>query len=548
MKTVEVTIILLLLSLLGCSQGPGEATADYGVVVTGSPEATKAGVEVLKQGGNAVDAAVAVAFALGVTEPAMSGLGGGMQVLLAVSGQEPVAINGTTYSPAATPVNATADDLRYHRRATIPSTVRTLEYLWRRYGSGNLEWAALLTPAIRYAEQGFVMGPFRHKVYRRYGKALMESPYNSHLFLLPGGHIPAVGDTLRQPVLAQTLRRLAEAGADDFYRGDIARSIAADMEKNEGWITLEDLSNFPEPVEHPPLHTTHHGFEVYSQPPPSGGWNTLLILNLLELIPNGELVFPSRVRLRNLIKTLDLGHQDRILDPLPDLKDYQEAVARKIDKEYARQLLESYKEPALIPTEITDEGETTHFSIVDANGTAIAVTASINAYFGALAAAPDLGFLYNTYMDDFELGQPNHPYAIRPGAMAYSSMSPTIVRRDGQTVLVIGSPGSKRIISTVAQLTQMWIQDGGGLKGILNAPRIHVDGNNVFLEDQKIPNEWIQELRQKGYILTFPSYDLVQDGLNAYFGGVHAIAREKDQWVGAADPRRDGKVGRSDDQ
>ncbi len=544
MKLPDIVLFLSLWLLFRCG-GASEENGAQGVVATASPEATEAGIEILNRGGNAADAAVAVAFALGVTEPAMSGLGGGVQILLAVPGSEdPVAINGTTFAPAVIPARISAADMQFHRRSTVPSAVRTLDYLWRTYGSGRLSWSDLLAPAIRYAEKGFIVGPFRHKVYRRYGRSLAESPFSGGLVLLPEGNIPAPGDTLRQPVLASTLRRLAEAGANDFYQGEIARTIAADMEKNGGWITLSDLEKVPEPQEYAPLHTTFRGFDIYAPPPPSGGWNTLLLLNILELIPAEELYFPSHARLGHLIKTVDIAQRNRRVDP----GDFERSVNRKLDKEYARQLLENYEEPYLVPIDSSSAsaGETTHFSVVDADGMALAVTASINGYFGAQAAAPQLGFLYNTYMDDFELEDPTHPYALRAGAMAFSSMSPTIVRRDGQTVLVIGSTGRERITSTVAQLTQMWIDGNDGIKSVLATPRIHVDDTGIYIEDHNIPNNWIQELRGLGYTITFPSYDLMQDGLNSYFGGVHAIALEEGQWVGAADPRRDGEAARSE--
>lgn len=169
--------LYLLLLLMGCSPTPSEITnqLDHGMVSAASPEAAQAGMDILAKGGNAIDAAVAISFAPGVTEPAMSGLGGGSQVLFAPAGKPPIVINGTTFSPAATPTDANEEDLKYHTRTTIPSTVKVMEYIWKKYGSGQISWSQLLTPAIQYAEDGFAIGPFRHLVYKKYESSLKKS-------------------------------------------------------------------------------------------------------------------------------------------------------------------------------------------------------------------------------------------------------------------------------------------------------------------------------------------------------------------------------------
>ncbi len=535
--------IFVLSSLASCSSISKQSdNNEAGVVTTATPEATDAGVEIFKMGGNAIDAAVAISFALGVTESAMSGLGGGTQILLSLPGKKPISINGATVSPIATPINAAKNDLTYHRRSTVPSTVKVLQYAWKKYGSGKIAWADLLTPAIRYAEEGFEVGEFRHKVYKKYERGLKKSPHNTHFFLMPDGHIPAPGDTLKQPILANTLRRLAANGADDFYQGEIAQKIAADMEANDGWISLEDLKSFPDPTELEPLHTTFRGFDVYSQPPPCGGWTALLVLNIMENYESEELQLGLESRFKKVLQALHLAHKDRKELPVTDLINYHESVSQKVDKQYANRLLEDFKPPVVLQMAEEKGGETTHFSVVDKDGTAVAVTASINAYFGAAAASPELGFLYNTYMNDFTLDNPEHPFAIQPGLMNYSSMSPTIVQKEGESVLVIGSPGSARIISSVAQLTQLWIDSSISIEKVVAAPRLHSVNGKIYLEKMEVPHEWLAHFREQGFELAFPTYDLMTDGRNAYFGGIHAIAKENGKWVGAADPRRDGKV------
>jgi gamma-glutamyltranspeptidase / glutathione hydrolase len=532
--------LLVALILMACHTDESNSGQHYGVVTSASPEATQAGMEILKQGGNAIDAAVAVSFVLGVTEPAMSGLGGGTQMLLAVPGQKPISINGTTWSPAATPVDATQTDLKYHRRSTIPSTVKVLDFVLRKYGSGHISWEETVAPAIQFAENGFKVGEFRHRVYKLEEDELRNSPYSTGSWLMSDGTIPAVGETIVQSVLAKTLRQLARNGANDFYKGEIATLIAEDMAENGGWITLADLHNFPEPVELTPLNTNYRGFRVYSQPPPSGGWAVLMILNLLEHAAVDELLEPD-TRTRIILEALHITHQNRKNAPVEDLANYHSAIEEKVSKSYAAELLSNFS--GNTGSELlfeTESGETTHFSIVDNDGMAVAVTTSINAIFGAKAASPKLGFLYNTYMDDFELGKPQHPFAIRPNAMAYSSMSPTIVQKDGQTVLVLGSPGSARIISAVAQVTQQWIDSDLGIVEVVAMPRLHSVDGKVYLENLENNDGILDVLRSEGFEVFFPADDLARNGMNAYFGGIHAIAREGELWKGVADPRRDG--------
>ncbi|MEL7118404.1 MAG: gamma-glutamyltransferase [Bacteroidota bacterium] len=544
MKSSFYFLTILFLSLfLGCeSTDIANNTQQNGLISAASPEAAEAGRRILDAGGNAIDAAVATAFTLGVTEPAMSGLGGGTQVLLSIPGEAPVSINGTTFSPANTPIDATDDNLTYHKRSTIPSTVKVLDYIWRKYGSGKISWAQLLQPAIEYAEEGFKVGPFRHMVYKKYEARLKRSPHNTQYFLMPNGNIPGPGDVLKQPVLANTLRGLAKKGGDEFYKGEMAEQIAADIQSNGGWISLDDLNNFPEPVELEPLTINYGDYQVYSQPPPCGGWTTLLIMQLLQEQGYQKNTFSDSTLHFHLISALQLAQADRQEAPVTDLFDYESEVAVKLTKEYAQSLLKRKSSWQKALTKEKESGETTHFSVVDGQGIAVSVTASINAYFGSRSATKGLGFLYNSYMDDFVTEQPDHPFAIKPGAMAYSSMSPTIVKKEGQNVLVLGSPGSRRIISTVAQLAAAWMSGHGSFPDLVNAPRVHARSNRIYLEDNDIPFGWKQKIINPKWVIAYPTYDLTQNGRNAYFGGVHGMAFEKGQWVGAADPRRDGAI------
>jgi gamma-glutamyltranspeptidase/glutathione hydrolase len=530
-----LTAIVAAICTLSCNSCSRSTPDSTGVVSAATPEAAEAGAEILKADGNAIDAAVAISFALTVSEPALSGLGGQTQILLYAPGKEPVVINGTSFSPKDTPDNVSRSDLSGHRATTIPATVRTLEYAWKKYGSGNISWPELLAPAIRYAEEGFVIGPFRHQVLSYQAEELRKNPVTQNLFLNRDGTIPPEGSVRKQPVLAKTLRRLAEYGADDFYSGSIAREIASDMKANGGWITLTDLQNVTRPVELKPLRGTYRGWDVFTLPPPGGGWVVLQVLNLLEQFPPGELTRESPDRLFHLAEALQIGHQNRRDFPVGDLVEYKDEVAEKISKETAEKLLK--------PRERSGSGETTHFSVADADGMVVSVSASINNYFGAEAAHPTLGFLYNDYMHEFEIGNPGHPYAMHPGAMPYSSMSPTILAKKGQPLMGLGSPGSARIISAIVQVVHLWVDAGFDIEEAVAAGRIHViPDKKLYFESNQISDSVYTAFKQRGYTIKKARSTVSVNHLNPYFGGVHAVARENGRWRGAADPRRDGAV------
>ena len=508
------------------------------LVTSATPEATEAGALIFEKGGNAADAAVAVAFALGVTEPAMSGIGGRTMLLLSAPGKEPVAIGGISLTPSLLETDIQKDSLTYYKQVSIPSQVKVMHYVWKKYGSGKLTWAELLQPAINYAENGFIVGIHRHHVFKRWQERFKKSLYHNRELLIQE-EIPAVGDLVKQPTLAKTLRRLAKHGAEDFYKGEIAKGIAADFKANGGWISYDDLANFPEPKEHKPLHITFRGYDVYSFIPPGGGWQVLQALNLLEEVKAEKIHTYDHERTIAVANALNLCHNDRLENAITDYKNYDEEITKRLSKEYTNKLLKS---AADLQQEAKDskskEGETTHFSVVDKDGMALSVTSSIGAYFGSLTSTKSLGFFYNSYLKSligFGLGKKLESKTLIP-----SSMSPSLVKKDGKNVLIIGTPGSKRIVSTIAQLIQLWIDSDMGIQEIIKLPRVHAIRGSVYLEDEKLNAEAIKKIRSNGFKLAFPSYDLTNSGLNAYFGGVHAIEFKKGEWNAAADPRRDG--------
>ena len=506
-----------------------------GVVSAATPEAAEAGAKVLEEGGNAVDAAVAVSLAIGVTEPAGSGIGGQSTFIIHPPGQEPFVINGTSLSPEGTPRDATLADLTGHRASTIPSNLRVLDFAHRRFGSGKLDWSRLVEPAIQYAREGYAIGPFRRKALLRYSRSIRRNGVATQLLLGPNGSISEVGDRTRMPQLGETLRRIAERGAEDFYQGEIAEQIADDMRFNEGWITLKDLNELPEPTVLPALKGTYRKWDVHTLPPPAAGWVVLMALNILEQAPQGILATDGAGRLAWLAETLTVANRHRAFRPVPDLIRYEEAVAEKSSKKKAKRIVRSLFR--------FGTGETTHFSVADSSGMMVGVTQSLNSYYGAKVASPELGFLYNDYMREFIAGAHSHPFALRPRAMPYSSMSASTLSREGEPVLVLGSPGDLRIISAVVQVISHWVDVRQGIDTAVSAPRLHVAREEeVLLEMRPKDLGALLHLEQHGFTVLQPMSSLFSGKLNPYFGGIHAAAREEGRIVGAADPRRDGAV------
>lgn len=509
----------------------------FGCVAAGTPEAAKTGVDILQEGGNAIDAAVAISLVLGVTEPSGSGIGGQGTFIVYKPGDDPFVINGTSYSPTHTPKDATLADLVGHRASTVPSLLKVLEFAWQKYGSGRIGWQRLVEPSIRYATEGFQLGAFRHKALMRYAGAIrLRSGTVTKTLLTPKGEVPKEGAIVKYPILGKTLEQIAKRGANEFYSGEIAREMVSDMAAHDGWITFDDLKKVKEPPVLKALKGTYRGFDVYTLPPPASGWVVLLALNILEQAPEGMLATEGVDRLVRMAEALTAAHRHRVSRPVADLREYEDSVNVKINKEMARRIVRNSIKHG--------SGETTHFSVVDKSGTMVGVTQSLNSYYGAKVASAKLGFLYNDYMREFIVGATVNPYALRADAMPYSSMSASILAQNGMPCLVLGSPGDERIISAVVQVISHWVDVGKGIKAAVAAPRMHtLRGEEVLLEICPQSKRSLLKLERKGFTVHQPLTSLFANGnLNPYFGGVHAVAVEEGKQCGTADPRRDGVV------
>jgi gamma-glutamyltranspeptidase/glutathione hydrolase len=502
------------------------AISQHGMVSSQHYLATQAGVEMLTEGGNAIDAAVATALALGVCEPAASGLGGQTMMLIHLGRtHRTFAVDGSSRAPhRATPGSLDRTDRRRgHRATTVPTTPRVLDYVLARYGT--LPWERVLEPAIRLAGDGYPVTSLQRRLTRRERRYLRDGSA-AEFFLRGGRKSYRVGDTFTQPVLAKTLQRLARRGVDDFYSGRIADRIERDMIKHGGLIRRDDLAQVHGPIERRPVGCWFDDKRVMTFPPPGAGRTLVEMLNIISHLPKKYRqpnTPKSALLFARIMQQAYLDRHDRPFDP----NFYPQVSDRKmLSGDYARR----------VARRITGHGETTHLSVMDRQGNAVALTQSIERVYGAAAATPGLGFLYNNYMMAFEHEDISHPYYLRPGAVPWASVAPTIILRDRKPWLVIGSPGSERITSTVFQVL-MRLDKQPPLEAI-DAPRLHCDINGkVSLEASRMRDDIPGYLESHGFTTD------AREPYSFYLGCVSLVMRNGNQFVGVADPRRDGAAG-----
>jgi gamma-glutamyltranspeptidase/glutathione hydrolase len=507
------------------------AVSKHGMVATAHYRATEAAVEILEDGGNAMDAAVAGALALGVCEPAASGLGGQTMMLIRASEQtRTLALDGSSRAPnRATPGLLSREERRQgHSATTVPSTPAVLEYGRQRYGS--LEMARLLEPSIRLAEDGFQVTPLLESLTQRELERL-RSGTAARLFLANGRKPHAAGATLKQPILAATLRRLAEAGVEDFYQGEIARVIHDDMGANDGLVHLDDLAQIPWPLERRPLSSRFGNLRILTFPPPGAGRTLVEMLNILKQIPPEKRDLESLEGLLLVVEVIRrafVDRRDRPFDPdfYPQVED-----RRMLSEDYAKLVARQIRK------RLKPAGETTHLSVMDRHGNVVALTQSIERVYGSCATSPKLGFLYNNYMSAFEYKDISHPYYLRPNAVPWASVAPTIVMRGRRPWLALGSPGSERITPSIMQVL-LRLLDGSTPLDAVSAPRLFCSlKGTVSLEASRMRDDLPRALEHVG--LTVDR----REPFSFYLGCVQLVARERKEFVGVADPRRDGSAG-----
>ena len=474
------------------SQAP--VAARQGMVVTAQHLATRVGVDVLQDGGNAIDAAVAVGYALAVVYPAAGNLGGGGFMTLQLADGRKAFLDFREKAPLAASADMYLDaqgqvipgaSTQGHGAVAVPGTVAGLEHALARWGS--LPRAALLAPAIRYAQQGFVLEQGDADMFAGAAETLKRDPPSAAIFLSQG-EASVAGHRLVQKDLAATLQRISEHGAAGFYQGPVGAAIVASSQAGKGFITQADLDQY-RVRELKPVECTYRGYGVVSAPPPSSGGVALCqMLGILEGYPLQELGYRSAQAVHYQIEAMRHAYADRnhyLGDP--DFVD--NPLQRLLDKAYAARIRAAIAPQRagvsrdIKPGLAAHEGSnTTHYSIVDGQGNAVAVTYTLNDWFGAKVTAAGTGVLLNNEMDDFTAkpGVPNlyglvqgQANAIAPGKRPLSSMSPTILTRDGQPVLVLGTPGGSRIITMVLHTILNLVDYGMNVQEAVDAPRFH---------------------------------------------------------------------------
>jgi gamma-glutamyltranspeptidase/glutathione hydrolase len=520
------------------------------MVVSGSPIASEIGREVLRRGGNAVDAAVAVGFALAVVHPAAGNIGGGGFMVIRMAGGEVTSLDYRETAPAAATRDMYLDAAGHptdrsvtgHLSVGVPGSVAGLAEAHRRYG--RLAWREVVEPAVRLARDGFVVDRYRSQSVGEDSARLARFAASSRYFL-PGGRPPQPGSRWVQSDLARTLEAIRDRGADGFYRGPIADLLVEEMRRGGGIITHQDLAGY-RALWREPIRTSYRGHTIYSMAPASSGGVTLaLILNIMsgyDPLPSfgsADLLHFEAEAMRRAFMDRNrlLGDPAFVTMPLERLlsPEYAASLRRQIDP--ARATPTPPFDPAL-----RDGASTTHYSVVDADGHAVSTTTTLNNSFGSAVSVTGGGFLLNDEMDDFATapGQPNlyglvqgEANAIGPGKRMLSAMTPTIMLGpDGEVKLVVGTPGGPTIITQVYHVISNLIDHGMNLADAVAAPRMHHQAlpDQIRLERGGFPEAVAAALRGRGHEVS----------ARGPMGDVQAILRTPAGWQGVSDPRLGG--------
>lgn len=526
-----------------------DATASSAMVSSSKYEVSLVGQEILQKGGNAIDAAVAMGFALGVCEPFTSGLGGGGMATIHTASGENIFLDFREVAPAGATLDLYAEDSQLASSgglaSGVPGEVAGLLYLLEEYGTLSRE--EVMEPAIRIAEEGFIVTSFcAESIANAYTKAL-QYPEMQSVYCTEDGLPLEAGSLLTNPDLAKALTMISEEGAQAFYTGEIAQAVVDSLSKYGGVMTMEDLEQYQVQVLEP-VSSTYRGNIVISAPPPSsGGTHLIEILNILEQFDVASLEINSPKYIHLFTEAYKLAFADRdayMADPNfnPDIpldgltsKEYAAERAALIDLEQAA----SYTSGNAENYEHTD---TTHFSVADAQGNCVSITKTINSYFGSGVMVEGYGFMMNNQMSDFSL-DPENVNCIEPGKKPLSSMSPTVVlHEDGSPYLVMGTPGGARIFSSIAQTLSRVIDHGLSIQDAICVPKVWNASSENHLEYESCLNGYEQ------YEITEQTLEILEQmghgsATLTSSGSVQAIEFLEDgKLYGTADPRQDGKA------
>ncbi|EJC81234.1 gamma-glutamyltranspeptidase [Rhizobium leguminosarum bv. trifolii WSM2297] len=520
--TISVISALSLSLTSAFAASPAPVEAEHGMVVTAQHLATDVGVEVLKGGGNAVDAAVAVGYALAVVYPSAGNLGGGgfmtirlkdgTKTFLDFRERAPLAATKTMYLDGKGDIVPRAS-LDGYLAVGVPGSVMGFETAREKYGTKSRQ--DLIAPALRFAREGFTLEQGDAASLSGSAKRLAKDEAAAKIFLKPDGKPFASGENLQQPDLAAVLAGISEKGPDAFYKAAPAEAIVKASQEKGGILAKEDFEQYAV-RELKPVECNYRGYDIISSPPPSSGGVIICeILNVLEGYPLSYLGYNSADTVHIMVEAMRYAYVDRNA-ALGDPDFVENPVAKLIDKSYAKEIaakIDPYKAGTsanLKPLGGKESTETTHYSIIDDEGNAVAVTYTLNGSYGAAVVAPGTGVLLNNEMDDFtsKPGVPNlyglvqgEANAIAPKKTPLSSMSPTIVTKDGKPFMVIGSPGGSRIITITLEAILNVVDFGMDISQAVNAPRIHHQWqpDKIYLEPYAISPDTEKTLAAMGY-------------------------------------------------
>lgn len=501
---------------------PAPVEAEHGMVVTTQHLATKAGVDVLKKGGNAIDAAIAVGYTLAVVWPEAGNIGGGGFMTIRTKDGKSTFIDFRERAPNAATKNMYLDDKGNPVKGAstdgylavgVPGSVAGFEYAREKYGS--LPRKDLMEAAITYARDGYVLGQGDVASFKENADWLKRDPNAAKIFLQADGKPHAVGETFKQPDLAASLAAISDKGQDAFYKGAIADAIVKASAAKGGILKKEDFVEY-KVRELEPVKCNYRGYDIISSPPPSSGGVIICeILNVLEGYPLSYLGADSANTVHLMVEAMRYAYVDRNAT-LGDPDFVKNPVEHLLDKNYAAEIrakINPYKagvSKELMPKGMGESKETTHYSIIDNDGNAVAVTYTLNGSYGAGVVAEGTGILLNNEMDDFTAkpGVPNlyglvqgEANAIAPKKTPLSSMSPTVVTKDGKPFMVIGSPGGSRIITITLQAILNVIDHGLDIQEAVDAPRIHHQWlpDQIYTEPQALSPDTVKLLVEMGY-------------------------------------------------
>lgn len=550
------TCFILWLSFLPIwAAGPQPVRGKNGVVASRSLIASQVGVDIMKQGGNAIDAAVAVGFALAVTYPSAGNLGGGGFMVIHLADGQVLSLDFRETAPAKASRDMYLDaqgnvikglSTQTHKASGTPGSVAGLIEALEKHGTMPLD--KVLAPAIKLAGEGF---PLSYDLARQFDRQLrfMKKHASSMAVFSKNGTPFQAGDLWKQTDLAKTLERIAKKGRDGFYKGQTAKLIVEEMERGSGMVSAEDLANY-KPRWRKPLQGQYRDYQIWSMPPPSsGGALVLQMLNMLEPYDLKEKGWGAADTIHLMIEAQRRAYADRA-EYLGDPDFVDIPIAKLISKEYAKKRFADFNLAKASDSEVLGAGswgkesmETTHYSVMDGKGNAVAVTTTLNWGYGSKIVVSGAGFLLNNEMDDFSIkaNTPNtygligrEANEIQPNKRMLSSMTPTIVTQNGKVVLITGSPGGATIINTVFQVILNKLDHGMSISDAVSLPRFHHQWkpNRIIYEPYGFSPDTVSLLKLKGHI------NLIQARFR--IGDANSIAVDGDYLLGMSDPRNDG--------